>query len=151
MHLWQLLLLAVCCCTTARMILLSPRERARKTMSLTGTTLPMPAPELAGPIDVCPEAVNLIAWHVISHHRELIVTCINNLVGSPYTLSVLNEAAGNRVFVQRIAFNVTGPLAPERFFNCVGLRLSRAPMQRSDLLYADVALEYRSRGKRVAL
>lgn len=104
---------------------------------------PPPPADVLGAATLEAGAVDLIASHLLTHHREGFIRCINAFISSDWLIESINGAAGDLVTIQAMSFNVTGPLAPERYFHCSDVRLSRG--RRSDLLHADLAVEYTNR------
>lgn len=92
---------------------------------------------------VDPEAVNLLACHFIAHHRDQVVEFINRVAFCPDVLRRINGYVSDMLSINKLRFDVTGPLEPQNYFHCYEVRVMRA-LHRPDLVHADLALEYRN-------
>lgn len=102
-----------------------------------------PFPSLEDCAIVEPAALNLLACHFIAHHRDSLVEFLNECAFGESTYKCIDAVVGDLLAVKRLRFDVTGPLEPQNFFRCYEVSVTREDA-RSDLVYADLTLEYRN-------
>jgi len=90
-----------------------------------------------------PAALNLLACHFIAHHRDSLVEFVNECAFGGSTYECIDAVVGDLLAVRKLRFDVTGPLEPQNFFRCYEVSVTREDA-RSDLVYADLTLEYRN-------
>ena len=92
---------------------------------------------------VAPEAVDLLCAHFLAHHRGEIVDLIQQAALGPRTIGAINRAIDDMITIERMSFNITGPLEPANFFSCRSFVVT-ADAERDGVVRADVAVEYRN-------
>lgn len=58
------------------------------------------------PVQISPDAVNMLACHLMWLHRDAIVRLINGAVSSNYTVSAINHALGDMMSIQGVPLRI---------------------------------------------
>lgn len=93
-----------------------------------------------------PAAIDMLVCHLLGHHADGLVRWLNSWP-TTYVVDMINSAAGDKLVVDGLTFNVTGPRneLDDRYFRCDSFRLSRAKRKQAEVLLADVGLSYENR------